>query len=174
MRCMSPQRTGLGAPTCLRNNCLQYRYILGTSRSEAQGGARSGQGPTSVYRTEKGETVGKTGVLGAFEELVLLALLQQGEDAYGVSIRRELEERTGSDVTMGAVYATLERIEDKGLVRPRAVGIRGETKESRRGRPRRYYDILQQGVDALDQTRRVRDTMWGGIELADLEPGEAG
>ena len=114
--------------------------------------------------------MGKTGVLGAFEELVLLALVQQGRDAYGVSIRRELEERTGSDVTMGAVYATLERLVDKGLVHPRT----GESKESRRGRPRRYYDILKEGVAALDQTRRVRDTMWEGIELADLEPGEAG
>jgi len=75
--------------------------------------------------------VGKTGVLGAFEELVLLALLQQGKNAYGVSIRRELEERSGSDVTMGAVYATLDRLEDKGLVRPRP----GEANESRRGRP---------------------------------------
>lgn len=111
--------------------------------------------------------MGKTGVLGAFEELVLLALLQQGKNAYGVSIRRELEERSGSDVTMGAVYATLDRLEDKGLVRPRP----GEAKESRRGRPRRYYDILTDGVAALDQTRRVRNTMWQGIEL---DTGEAG
>ncbi len=113
--------------------------------------------------------MGKTGVLGAFEELVLLALLQQGDQAYGVSIRRELQERTGTDVTMGAVYATLERLENKGLVRPRT----GETKESRRGRPRRYYTILSEGIAALDQTRRVRETMWEGIELADLEPSEA-
>jgi len=110
--------------------------------------------------------VGKTGVLGAFEELVLLALLQQGKNAYGVSIRRELEERSGSDVTMGAVYATLDRLEDKGLVRPRSE----KAKESRRGRPRRYYDIVPNGVAALDQTRRVRDTMWRGIELPELDP----
>ena len=114
--------------------------------------------------------MGKTGVLGAFEELVLLALLQQGKNAYGVSIRRELEERSGSDVTMGAVYATLERLEDKGMVRPRP----GETKESRRGRPRRYFDIQAGGIAALDQTRRVRDTMWQGIELPDLKAEESG
>ena len=114
--------------------------------------------------------MGKTGVLGAFEELVLLALLQQGKNAYGVSIRRELEERSGSDVTMGAVYATLERLEDKGMVRPRP----GETKESRRGRPRRYFDIQAGGIAALDQTRRVRDIMWQGIELSELNAEEAG
>ena len=114
--------------------------------------------------------MGKTGVLGAFEELVLLALLQQGKTAYGVSIRRELEERSGSDVTMGAVYATLERLEDKGLVRPR----QGEAKESRRGRPLRYFNILPSGVAALEQTRRVRDTMWQGIELETLHAEEVG
>ena len=121
--------------------------------------------------------MGKTGVLGAFEELVLLALLQQGKTAYGVSIRRELEERSGSDVTMGAVYATLDRLEDKGMVRPRGVddgGSGGETTESRRGRPRRYFDILPGGLEAREQTRRVRNTMWQGIELSDLNVEEVG
>lgn len=114
--------------------------------------------------------MGKTGVLGAFEELVLLALLQQGKSAYGVSIRRELEERSGSDVTIGAVYATLERLEDKGMVRPRA----GEANESRRGRPRRYFDILPGGLAALEQTRLVRDNMWQGIDLSALDIGDVG
>ena len=114
--------------------------------------------------------MGKTGVLGAFEEMVLLALLHQGKNAYGVSIRRELEERSGSDVTMGAVYATLDRLEDKGMVRPTA----GDTNESRRGRPRRYYAILPKGVSALAKTRRVRDTMWQGIDLTGPNIEEAG
>ena len=115
--------------------------------------------------------MGKTGVLGAFEELVLLALLHQGKNAYGVSIRRELEGRSGSDVTMGAVHGTLTRLAGKGMVRPRP----GEEKESRRGRPRLYYEILPEGVAALDQTRRIRDTMWSGIELSVLpDPEEVG
>lgn len=103
----------------------------------------------------------KTGVLGSFEELVLLALLHQGSQAYSVTIRRELEERSGSQVSMGAVYATLDRLEDKGLIRSRA----RETAPARRGRPRRYYDLSPQGAAALAQTRRIRDTMWSGIEL---------
>ena len=114
--------------------------------------------------------MGKTGVLGAFEEMVLLALLHQGRNAYGVSIRRELAERSGSDVTMGAVYATLDRLEDKGMVRPAP----GDTKESRRGRPRRYYAIQPGGIAALAKTRSVRDTMWQGIELTVPNVGEAG
>ncbi len=107
--------------------------------------------------------MGKTGVLGSFEELLLLALLHQGENAYAVSIRRELAERSGSDVAMGAVYATLEQ---RGLVCARAA----ESHEGRRGRPRRYYDILPLGVAELDRTRRVRATLWEGIDLR----GEAG
>ena len=103
----------------------------------------------------------KTGVLGAFEELVLLALLQQGENAYAVSIRRELAERSRTNVAMGAVYATLERLEAKGLIRPRD----GGRKEARRGRPRHYYDILDGGVAALQRTRQVRASLWQGIDL---------
>lgn len=110
--------------------------------------------------------MGKTGVLGSFEELLLLALLHQGENAYAVSIRRELADRSGSDVAMGAVYATLERLEERGLVCARQAG----SPEGRRGRPRRYYDILPLGVAELDRTRRVRATLWEGIDLR----GEAG
>ena len=114
--------------------------------------------------------MGKTGVLGAFEELVLLALLHQGERAYGVSIRRELESRTGSSVTMGAVYATLDRLQNKGMVASRA----GERHAARRGRPRRYYDLLPAGAAALEKTRQVRQTMWQGIELPVATDPETG
>ena len=100
-------------------------------------------------------------MLGAFEELVLLALVRQGAAAYGVSIRRELEEQCGASVTMGAVYSTLDRLEAKRMVAPR----HGEQRESRRGRPRRYYDIQAAGVAALERTRAVRATMWDGVEL---------
>ncbi|NKB90452.1 MAG: PadR family transcriptional regulator [Acidobacteria bacterium] len=99
--------------------------------------------------------------MGAFEEMVLLTLVRQGEAAYGVSIRRELEERAGNSVSMGAVYATLDRLESKALVRSRV----GEERESRRGRPRRYYTVLPAGVRELQQTRAVRERMWAGIEL---------
>ena len=114
--------------------------------------------------------MGKTGLLGSFEEMVLLAVVHQADQAYGVSIRRELAVRSGSDVTMGAVYATLDRLEEKGFVAPRE----GERRESRRGRPRRYYRILPDGVDALDETRRIRERMWRGVELSAPRAGGAG
>lgn len=119
--------------------------------------------------------MGRTGVLGSFEELLLLALLHQGRGAYAVSIRRELVRRSGSEVAMGAVYATLERLEDRGLVRPRDAA----SSEGRRGRPRRYYDILPLGVAELERTRRVRASLWEGIDLdgavlADDAPAPSG
>lgn len=105
--------------------------------------------------------LGKTGVMGAFEELVLLALIHQGEQAYAVSIRRELADRSASDVAMGAVYATLDRLEAKGMIGSR----NGAPGQAGRGRPRRYYDILPAGVEALEQTRAVRRSLWQGIDL---------
>ena len=109
--------------------------------------------------------MGKTGVLGAFEELVLLAVFHQGSVAYGVSVRRELEERTVSDVTMGAVSATLDRLEEKGLL----VSRTGERTVSRRGRPRRYFALSPAGVAELERTRSVRDSMWAGADLKNAE-----
>jgi PadR family transcriptional regulator PadR len=114
--------------------------------------------------------MGKTGVLGSFEELVLLSVLRQGHDAYGVTVRRELAERTGSDVTMGAVYSTLDRLQEKGFV----TVTEGERHESRRGRPRRYYALLPAGVSALDETRRIRASMWRGVDLAAADPEVVG
>ncbi|HSC28084.1 MAG TPA: hypothetical protein VLD67_12465 [Vicinamibacterales bacterium] len=110
--------------------------------------------------------LGKTGVLGAFEELVLLALLHQGREASPVSIRRELAERLGSDVAMGAVYVTLDRLVAKQMARPRE----GRPAPTGPGRPRTYYDILPDGLTALTQTRRIRQEMWRGISL----PASAG
>lgn len=114
--------------------------------------------------------MGKTGALGSFEEMVLLAVLHQGSHAYSVSIRRELADRSGSEITMGAVYATLDRLEDKGLVvsRPDEVGGAGP------GRPRNYYSVQPAGVAALDETRRIRKAMWRGIHLHGADGGVAG
>ena len=104
--------------------------------------------------------MGKTGLLGAFEETVLLALVRGGDEAYGVSVRREIEERSGRSVTIGAVYATLDRLEEKGY----AVSRVADASEARRGRPRRYYKILPEGLEGPAQGRGVRGNMWEGIE----------
>jgi DNA-binding PadR family transcriptional regulator len=116
-----------------------------------------------------GARMGKTGVLGSFEELVLLAVLHQGADAYSVTIRRELEERSGARVSMGAVHATLDRLEEKGLIRSGS----GDSGVPRRGRPRRYYALSTRGASELERTRRIRATMWQGIDLSAAEGQEA-
>lgn len=105
--------------------------------------------------------MGKTGVLGSFEEMILLAILQNGDDAYAVTIRRELADRSGSDVSMGAVYATLDRLEEKELV---ASAVRPP--DGAVGRPRRYYRALPEGLASLAETREIRDAMWQGLTIA--------
>lgn len=112
--------------------------------------------------------MGKTGVLGSFEELVLLAILRNDADAYAVTIRRELERGSGSDVAMGAVYATLDRLEEKGLVASRL-----ERRTGVSGRPRRYYDVTTAGAAALAETRGIRDSMWSGVTLPAAESGSS-
>lgn len=102
--------------------------------------------------------------LGEFEQLVLFALLRLGDHAYGVTVRREIEERTGREVTVGAVYATLDRLEAKGLVDSRE----GEPIPVRGGRARRYFRLLPEGARALEATRAMLGRMWEGVD-----PGRA-
>ena len=89
--------------------------------------------------------------LGRFEELVLMVLVRLRENAYGVTIRRELAERTGRDVSVGAVYTTLERLEVKGYVSSRM----GEPTPERGGRAKRYFRIEAPGISALNASREV-------------------
>lgn len=95
--------------------------------------------------------------LGEFEILVLAALLRLGEQAYGVAVRRELEEQAGRTVSIGAVYATLERLEGKALVRSRL----GEASAERGGRAKRYFQIEPEGERrlkvSLETLRRMTD-----------------
>lgn len=110
------------------------------------------------------------GILGAFEELVLLEVVRQRGEGYGVSLRRELSERTGSDVSMGAVHATLERLEEKGLVRSRV----DRPAQPRRGRPRRSFTVTDAGIGALEHTRAVRARAWDGLAALDeVSPRDA-
>lgn len=101
----------------------------------------------------------KNDYLGAFEQIVLLALVRLRNNAYGVTIRREIAERAGRDVSIGAIYTTLERLERKGLV----TSFRGEPTPERGGRGKRYYAIAAPGVEALNRSRDVIDRMWDGL-----------
>ncbi len=105
--------------------------------------------------------MGNDGLLGAFEELVLLAVVRGKGQAYGMTVRREIEERTGREVSIGAVYATLDRLEGKGFV---SSGM-ADGDAPRGGRARRFFRILTLGLEALSEARRVRSALWDGLEV---------
>ena len=97
--------------------------------------------------------------LGEFEQIVLLAVLRLPKNAYGVSIRREIASRTERDVSIGAVYTTLERLERKGFVSSTV----GESTPERGGRAKRYYKIEAPGQRALHLSRETMNKMWDGL-----------
>jgi PadR family transcriptional regulator, regulatory protein PadR len=98
--------------------------------------------------------------LGEFEQLLLLAVLRLDADAYGLDIARELEARAGRSVSRGALYTSLDRLEDKGLLRWKtAVGS-----DARGGLPRRLYAVTPAGVSALRASRDTLRRMWRGVE----------
>ncbi len=101
----------------------------------------------------------KSDNLGEFEQIALLALIRLRANAYGASIRQEIAERTGRDVSVGAVYTTLERLERKGFVS----SARGAPTPERGGRAKRYYKIEAPGERALQRSRETMDRMWEGL-----------
>ena len=101
--------------------------------------------------------------LGEFEHVVLLALMRLGQDAYGTTIRREIEANTGRSVSVGALYTALGRLERRGFVGTRI----GDPSPERGGRARRYYRLKAAGQTALERSRSVLLQMWKGFE-----PGE--
>lgn len=98
--------------------------------------------------------------LGEFEQIVLLAILRLRDDAYGVPIRREIERRTGRSLTVGALYRTLDRLEDKGYVASRF----GDPTPERGGRSRRYFTVRPPGLRTLRASREALAAMWEGLE----------
>jgi DNA-binding PadR family transcriptional regulator len=100
--------------------------------------------------------------LGEFEQIVLLAVHRLGDDAYGVPIRREIEKRGGRNVTVGALYSTLDRLEAKGYV---SSWFADPTAE-RGGRSRRYFRVEPAGAEALARAKEMLQRMWKGVRLA--------
>jgi DNA-binding PadR family transcriptional regulator len=97
--------------------------------------------------------------LGEFEQLLLLAIVRLGDEAYGVTIRREIEERTGRDVAIGALYTALDRLERKGFVR----SVMSEPTAERGGRSKRHVRLKPAGATALKQSRERLARMWEGL-----------
>jgi DNA-binding PadR family transcriptional regulator len=90
------------------------------------------------------------------EEIVLLAVYQLEDEAYGVSIRRQIEKMVRKKFSVGAIYVPLDRLAQKGLLSSSA----GEPTPERGGRSKRFYKITSEGISALKETKRLNDTIW--------------
>jgi PadR family transcriptional regulator, regulatory protein PadR len=94
--------------------------------------------------------------LGNFELFVMLAVIRLGDEAYGVPISREIEERGGRLVTFGSLYATLERLEQKGLISSEL----GEPTPERGGRAKKYFQVTTKGLREVRITQRALQKLW--------------
>jgi PadR family transcriptional regulator PadR len=99
-------------------------------------------------------------VLGEFEQLVLIGIVRLEDEAYGATIRREIEARAARRLSISAVYTTLERLEQKGFVRSWI----GEPTAQRGGRRRKYFALQPAGARALRQAYRAYTGMAAGLE----------
>lgn len=97
--------------------------------------------------------------LGEFEEIVMLTVGILHDDAYGVSIKKEIENRLPRKVSVGALQTALKRLEDKGYLKSRE----GESTQERAGRPKRYYSITAYGKKAMEFSRTTRNDLWKAI-----------
>jgi PadR family transcriptional regulator PadR len=98
--------------------------------------------------------------LGVLEEQVIVAVLRTRGEAYGMQVRREMELVTGRDLAIGAVYATLDRLEAKGLLASsRVIGD---------GPSRRLFAVSRVGAQALAETRAMRERLWEGVDVRGL------
>jgi len=97
--------------------------------------------------------------LGEFEEIVLLTVGVLHGNAYGVTIKDEIEERLGRDVAIGALQVTLRRLESKGFLKSK----QGDTNETRRGRPKLFFEITAYGKRAVEYSKESRDELWKAL-----------
>ena len=101
-----------------------------------------------------------TDFLGEFEQMVLMAVLRLGEEAYAVTIREEIERRTGRVASRGAIYITLDRLEKKGYLE----SWLGDATPERGGRAKRYHKVSAAGATALKRSLAALEKMWQGLE----------
>jgi PadR family transcriptional regulator, regulatory protein PadR len=103
----------------------------------------------------------KRSFLGEMELMVLLAVVRLGDDAYGVPISKELLNLAGREVSLGSIYAALDRIEQKGFV----TSLLGDPTPERGGRAKRYFRVTAAGIRALRMTRTALMNLWSGLPL---------
>jgi PadR family transcriptional regulator, regulatory protein PadR len=103
--------------------------------------------------------------LGEFEEVVMLTVGILYNEAYGVSIKKEIETRLARKVSVGALQTALRRLEEKGYLKSRE----GESTQERAGRPKRYFSITAYGKKAMEYTKETRNELWKAIPKIALE-----
>lgn len=103
--------------------------------------------------------------LGEFQEIVLLSILVLGDDAYGVTIKREVNRDGKRSISRGALHTALTRLEEKGLLR----SSQGASSQLRGGRPKRHYEVTNRGKSALHEAKETRDQLWNKIPSIRLE-----
>ena len=102
----------------------------------------------------------KDGYLGELEQMVLLAILHLGDEAYGTRVKAALDQRAARSVSRGALYVTLDRLEQKGMIQSSA----GAPTPGRGGRPRRYLHVTPTGVAAVRGARQTWERLWDGLD----------
>ena len=105
-------------------------------------------------------------VLTRTEEMILLAIYQLDDNAYGITIRNSLQEYMRKKFSIGAIYIPLERLTKKGILK----AYKGESTGERGGRKKRLFKITSKGILALKETKELHDTMWNVISEDGLKP----
>jgi len=103
--------------------------------------------------------------LGEFEEIVMLTVAILYDNAYGVSIKKEIENRLNRNVSVGALQSALKRLEDKGYLE----SIDKDATQERAGRPKRYFKITALGKEAMEYTKETRNALWNAIPSISLD-----
>jgi PadR family transcriptional regulator PadR len=98
--------------------------------------------------------------IGEFEHMILLAVLRLDENAYAVTVREEILKHTGRELSRGAIYITLDRLENKGFLKSRL----GEPTAERGGRAKRYYSLRPVAFKVLKESRKALESLWRGQE----------
>lgn len=102
----------------------------------------------------------RTGYLGELEQMILLAVLQLDGEAFGANVLQELSERVGRTVSRGALYVTLDRLEEKGMLTSQL----GDPTPRRGGKPKRYLTVTRAGLAALRRSRTAWMRLWEGLD----------
>jgi DNA-binding PadR family transcriptional regulator len=99
--------------------------------------------------------------LGEFEHIILLTIMRLKDEAYGIKIRQEIKILIGRDVSIGALYATIHRLDKKSYIIARS----GSPTPERGGRAKRYFTLTTNGINTLKQTKNSLDILWSGLSL---------